>query len=61
MFGVSSHEYLNYANANRDEWIRKGEEVVAGYLQKYSEHQEGDSFKDEEGDNLPYLENEMEV
>ncbi|CAB9521868.1 Receptor-type guanylate cyclase gcy [Seminavis robusta] len=37
VFGVSSHEYLNYAQANRDEWVRKGEDVVAGYLEKYAE------------------------
>ncbi|CAB9514386.1 Receptor-type guanylate cyclase gcy [Seminavis robusta] len=37
VFGVSSHEYLNYAQANRDEWVRKGEDVVAGYLKKYAE------------------------
>ncbi|KAL3939096.1 MAG: hypothetical protein SGBAC_006119 [Bacillariaceae sp.] len=35
VFGVSSHEYLNYATANRDEWIQKGESIVEGYLKKY--------------------------
>ncbi|CAJ1965718.1 unnamed protein product [Cylindrotheca closterium] len=35
VFGVSSHEYLNYAIANRDEWKQKGESIVAGYLKKY--------------------------
>jgi hypothetical protein len=29
VFGVSYHEYLNYAQQNRVEWERKGEEVVA--------------------------------
>jgi hypothetical protein len=29
VFGVSSDEYLNYAEKNRDEWERKGREVVA--------------------------------
>ena len=29
VFGVSSDEYLNYALKNRDEWSRRGEEVVA--------------------------------
>lgn len=28
VFGVSSDEYLNYALANRDEWVRKGQDVV---------------------------------
>jgi class 3 adenylate cyclase len=28
VFGVSSAEYLNYAVENRDEWERKGEEIV---------------------------------
>ncbi|CAJ1963436.1 unnamed protein product [Cylindrotheca closterium] len=32
VFGVSSHEYLNYATANRDEWIRDGEELVQDFL-----------------------------
>eukprot|EP00934_Nitzschia_sp_Nitz4_P003606 Nitzschia sp. Nitz4//scaffold172_size47551//36784//40556//NITZ4_007147-RA/size47551-augustus-gene-0.40-mRNA-1//1//CDS//3329538768//3596//frame0 len=29
MFGVSSEEYLNYATKNREEWERRGKEVVA--------------------------------
>ncbi|CAB9501451.1 Receptor-type guanylate cyclase gcy [Seminavis robusta] len=29
VFGVSSDEYLNYAQKNREEWEAKGEEVVA--------------------------------
>jgi hypothetical protein len=29
VFGVSSDEYLNYAMANREEWERKGQDVVA--------------------------------
>jgi len=33
VFGVSSHEYLNYATANRDEWVRKGKGMLAEYLQ----------------------------
>mmetsp|Transcript_12228 Transcript_12228/g.29141 ORF Transcript_12228/g.29141 Transcript_12228/m.29141 type:complete len:99 (+) Transcript_12228:59-355(+) len=35
VFGVSSHEYLNYATANRDEWIREGESLVQEYLSMY--------------------------
>eukprot|EP00980_Cylindrotheca_fusiformis_P025765 scaffold14577_cov118-Cylindrotheca_fusiformis.AAC.1 len=37
VFGVSSHEYLNYAQSNRDEWAREGEELVQEYLEKYEE------------------------
>eukprot|EP00980_Cylindrotheca_fusiformis_P016206 scaffold4815_cov107-Cylindrotheca_fusiformis.AAC.3 len=37
VFGVSSHEYLNYAIANREEWIREGESLVQHYLAKFKE------------------------
>ena len=40
VFGVSSHEYLNYATANRKEWELKGKEIVAGYVEKFSEMEE---------------------
>lgn len=29
VFGVSSHEYLGYALQNKEEWVSKGEEIVA--------------------------------
>jgi hypothetical protein len=35
VFGVSSLEYLNYAKANRDEWIREGGNLVKEFLAKY--------------------------
>jgi hypothetical protein len=35
VFGVSSDEYLNYAQNNRNEWERKGKEAIEGYMQKY--------------------------
>jgi len=35
VFGVSSDEYLNYAIMNRNEWEKKGRDVVAGYHRKY--------------------------
>eukprot|EP00980_Cylindrotheca_fusiformis_P025797 scaffold14624_cov100-Cylindrotheca_fusiformis.AAC.5 len=38
VFGVASHEYLNYANANREEWTREGERLVKEYLKKYEEN-----------------------
>ena len=34
VFGVSSDEYLSYATQNRNEWERKGEEIVAGMIAK---------------------------
>lgn len=34
VFGVSSDEYLNYAMKNREEWERRGESVVASYVEK---------------------------
>eukprot|EP00980_Cylindrotheca_fusiformis_P017960 scaffold5706_cov151-Cylindrotheca_fusiformis.AAC.6 len=37
VFGVSSEEYLNYAVANRDEWVREGEALVQQYLVKFKE------------------------
>eukprot|EP00339_Tiarina_fusa_P025870 CAMPEP_0117038588 /NCGR_PEP_ID=MMETSP0472-20121206/27141_1 /TAXON_ID=693140 ORGANISM="Tiarina fusus, Strain LIS" /NCGR_SAMPLE_ID=MMETSP0472 /ASSEMBLY_ACC=CAM_ASM_000603 /LENGTH=1208 /DNA_ID=CAMNT_0004748853 /DNA_START=141 /DNA_END=3768 /DNA_ORIENTATION=+ len=37
VFGVSSDEYLTYAQKNRDEWERKGEYLVAEYLTRYEE------------------------
>ena len=33
VFGVSSDEFLNYAQANRDEWERKGESIVQQLIQ----------------------------
>eukprot|EP00980_Cylindrotheca_fusiformis_P020999 scaffold7994_cov123-Cylindrotheca_fusiformis.AAC.2 len=38
VFGVSSHEYLNYAMANRDEWVREGEALIQHFLAKFKEH-----------------------
>eukprot|EP00980_Cylindrotheca_fusiformis_P020677 scaffold7712_cov116-Cylindrotheca_fusiformis.AAC.1 len=37
VFGVSSDEYLNYATANRDEWIREGEALVQQFLATFKE------------------------
>ena len=34
VFGVSSDEYLNYAEKNRQEWEERGEEVVAELVEK---------------------------
>jgi class 3 adenylate cyclase len=35
VFGVTSDECLNYANANRNEWFAKGEKVVADMVSRY--------------------------
>eukprot|EP00980_Cylindrotheca_fusiformis_P003247 scaffold735_cov116-Cylindrotheca_fusiformis.AAC.17 len=37
LFGVSSREYLNYAQSNRDEWAREGEGLVNEYLVKFED------------------------
>lgn len=37
VFGVSSDEFLNYAQANRKEWEVKGQEMVQMYLQTYEQ------------------------
>ena len=39
VFGVSSDEYLSYAQANRDEWAREGENIVQQYIAKYEKMQ----------------------
>ncbi|CAB9523362.1 Receptor-type guanylate cyclase gcy [Seminavis robusta] len=35
VFGVSSDEYLNYALMNREEWEKRGQEVVGRFVEKY--------------------------
>ena len=40
VFGVSSDEYLNYAEQNRTEWEAKGQQQVAMYLEKYGDNNE---------------------
>jgi hypothetical protein len=37
VFGVSSLEYLSYAQLNRREWEEKGEQLVQEYLKKFNE------------------------
>ena len=36
VFGVSSHEYLDYAMKNREEWVLRGKEVVAEMMENFS-------------------------
>lgn len=38
VFGVSSDEYLNYAQANRDEWQREGKQLVEEFKTKFAEY-----------------------
>jgi hypothetical protein len=40
-FGVSSDEFLKYAQANRVEWESKGEEVVTELTEKYCKENQG--------------------
>jgi hypothetical protein len=40
VFGVSSHEYLDYALRNRKEWEEKGQDMVKSYLKSYTEKYE---------------------
>jgi hypothetical protein len=44
VFGVSSDEYLNYAIANRNEWERQGEGVVAKFVEKRNTSSGPDGF-----------------
>jgi hypothetical protein len=40
VFGVSSHEYLDYAQKNRREWVEKGEDLVQGYVENFRANQQ---------------------
>lgn len=46
VFGVSSDEYLNYAQKNRTEWENKGQEIVEKMVEKYKTQY--DNMKPEE-------------
>lgn len=37
VFGVSSDEYLDYAERNRQEWVERGEEVVSEMIERARE------------------------
>ena len=43
VFGVSSGEYLAYAQANRDEWVEQGEAAVAEMVRLVKESQPQES------------------
>jgi hypothetical protein len=38
VFGVSSDEFLTYAKNNRDEWEKRGQSMVEGYMERYREN-----------------------
>ena len=44
VFGVSSTEYLGYAEENRAEWAKKGENLVKVYLERFKLRKESWSF-----------------
>jgi hypothetical protein len=46
VFGVSSDEYLNYAENNRKEWEAKGLDVVEAMVEKYREEHIGVTEQD---------------
>ena len=53
VFGVSSDEYLNYAEENRKEWAQKGKDIVASMARKYKGSQES---QDQEQDHPSIME-----
>jgi hypothetical protein len=44
VFGVSSDEYLNYAQKNRAEWELRGQEIVSTLVDKYGVSDETEHF-----------------
>jgi hypothetical protein len=40
VFGVSSDECLSYAERNREEWVQRGKEIVAGYVEQIMKTEE---------------------
>lgn len=53
VFGVSSHEYLNYAMKNRKEWETKGQEIVAEMVQALNYEKDETDAKPRAMRNLP--------
>jgi hypothetical protein len=49
VFGVSSDEFLKYAQANRAEWENKGEEIVGELAETYCKEKRGDVERNEVG------------
>ena len=55
VFGVSSDEYLNYAQKNRQEWETRGQEIVATMLKKVSTTTNNSSATHEDTDSQESL------
>lgn len=49
VFGVSSEEYLDYAQRNRSEWEKKGLSVLAEYMEEARELEESFIKEKDEG------------
>ncbi|KAL3937663.1 MAG: hypothetical protein SGBAC_007279 [Bacillariaceae sp.] len=52
VFGVASHEYLNYAEQNRKEWEAKGEQVVQEFIKEVEEQGYNSSSTNNSTDSL---------
>jgi hypothetical protein len=52
VFGVSSDEYLNYAQKNRAEWELRGQEIVSTLVDKYGVSDETEHFLAATGTDL---------
>jgi hypothetical protein len=62
VFGVSSDEYLNYAQKNRQEWESRGQDVVASMLEKFSDmyaHHDGTRLDDIQDEEKPMLRSQL--
>ena len=44
---MSSHEYRQYALNNREEWLSKGEQIVADMKARYAKKEEDEAMGDE--------------
>jgi hypothetical protein len=55
VFGVSSDEFLDYARANRQEWQRKGEAIVADYVGRYNQSRRGSARRTSNHSIVPRL------
>jgi len=59
VFGVSSHEYLDYAEANRNEWVRKGRNIIQDYVKKYKQHKLMDQKHEQDPERSMSTEEEL--
>jgi hypothetical protein len=55
VFGVSSDEFLQYAQSNRAEWEAKGQDLVEQYIAAYKDHVFGAFRKNTNGGGPPGL------